>query len=96
MFGNEISFDDFQEFEASDILSKFDFSGFLEKLARRHTIDYTNSGMLFDASLVVPTVAGLPLRLRADAAAVVNMKVTGKMDIRSLQAVDIDGTIKPR
>ena len=100
MFGNEIRFDDFQEFVMGDVFSKFDYAQVLQKLARQHNIDLITSGVLFDTSMIVPTVAGLPLRVRADGTTVVSMKAQGKVDLTKLfnspPAIDIEGTVRPR
>lgn len=100
MFGNEISFDDFHAFKFENVMDNVDMEPLFEKLAKEHNIDYTSSGMFFDTAMVVPTVAGLPLRLKTDGTAVVNMKVRGKIDVRNLfkpkSAMVIQGSVRPR
>lgn len=53
-----------------------------------------------DSSLTVPTAVGLPLTLSVNGTAVVDVKATGKMDLRKVsktpRSVYIDGEIRPR
>lgn len=53
-----------------------------------------------DSSLTVPTAAGLPLTLSVNGTAVVDVKASGKMDLRKVskspRSVHIDGEIRPR
>ena len=53
-----------------------------------------------DSSLTVPTAIGLPLTLSVNGTAVVDVKASGKMDLRKVskspRSVHIDGEIRPR
>lgn len=50
--------------------------------------------------MVVPTSAGLPVQIHVNGTAIVDLSVSGKMDLRKVGAsprsMDIDGEVKPR
>jgi hypothetical protein len=99
MFGNEIRYGDLHNFDLSNIKEKLNYLEWLIELANDHDFEVTKSLMFLDLTHVVPTAAGLPLRLEADGAATVNIKVNGKMDIRRMftspSTFDISGSVKP-
>jgi hypothetical protein len=100
VFGNEISYDDFHDFDLATIKDKLNYIDWLTELSKEHNFDMTKTMMFLDASMVVPTAAGLPLRLSVDGTYSVTVSVSGKLDIRQLltsqSTFDIDGTVKPR
>ncbi|ELU04621.1 hypothetical protein CAPTEDRAFT_222921 [Capitella teleta] len=99
MFGNEIRYGDLHNFDLSNIKDKLNFLEWLIELASDHDFEVTKSMMFFDLAHVIPTSAGLPLKLEADGAATINVKVNGKMDIRRMftspSTFDISGSVKP-
>ena len=100
VFGNEIRYGDFHDWDPSTMKDKFNFLDFMIDLANDHNIDVTKSLMFLDASIAIPTVVGLPLTLSVDGTSSTSVKVKGKMDIRQLftrpSNFDITGSISPR
>lgn len=100
IFGNEIRYGDFHDWDPSTMKDKFNFLNFLIDLASEHNIDVTKSLMFLDASIAIPTSVGLPLTLSVDGTSSTSLKVKGKADIRQLFAnpsnLDITGSISPR
>ena len=100
MFGNEIRYDDFHDFDLDTIKDKLNYLDWLIELSKEHTFDLTKTMMFLDATMTVPTAVGLPLRLSVDGVSSVSVSVSGKLDIRqmfsSLSTFDIDGSVKPR
>lgn len=99
IFGNEIRYGDFHDWDASTMSERFNFLNFLIDLANDHNIDLTKSLMFLDASIAIPTTVGLPLTLSVDGTSSTSLKVKGKADIRQLFAnpsnLDIAGSISP-
>ena len=99
MFGNEIRYGDLHNFDLSHIKEKLNYLEWLIELANKHDFEVTKSMMFLDLTHVIPTAAGLPLRLEADGAATINVKVNGKMDIRRMftspSTFDISGSVAP-
>lgn len=99
MFGNEIRYGDLHNFDFSGMQDKLNYLEWLIELATDHEFEVTKSVMFLDVSHVIPTAAGMPLRLEADGSASINVAVQGKMDIRRMftspSNFDISGSVKP-
>ena len=94
IFGNELGFVTSEDLKVKGTKTFLDI---LIELAEGKTMDFSKSMILLDTSLIMPTMVGLPMNLTINATASVNVKVGGKLDIRTLpKNVNIDGHIKPR
>ena len=100
VFGKEIRYADFHGFDASTIKEKLNYLEWLLELARERSVEVSRSVVLLDSAASVATAAGLPLRLSVVSTAVMDIHVTGKLDIRNLAAaprsLHVQGTVKPR
>ncbi|CAG5134991.1 unnamed protein product [Candidula unifasciata] len=71
----------------------------LKSLANRQTVAYTYSQQLMDVSLIVPTIAGLPLEITVNGSMNLDLKAEGKADLRSVatspRSMEIDGEFRP-
>jgi hypothetical protein len=99
MFGNEIRYCDFHGLELPALQDKFNYLQFLMDLAKEHNIEFTKNIPLVDSEVTVPTGVGLPLTLSVEGSAVVDLKLKGKLDLRSAavapRSIDINGSIRP-
>ena len=100
VFGNEIRYDDLHDFDLSSLKDRLNYLDWLLELAKEHNFELTKSLMFLDVTMVIPTAAGLPLKLSVDGTSNINVKVNGKLDIRQMfsaaSTFDIDGYVKPR
>ena len=100
IFGNEIRYGDLLDLDLSSLKEKFNYLDWLIELAKERNFDVHKNIVLLDSTINIPTVAGLPLRLRVDGTAAVNLQMKGKMDMLQLMAnrpsVDIVGYVMPR
>ena len=100
IFGNEIRYGDFHSVSVDGLKDKLNFIDWLIGLAQEHDMEVTKSLLFLEASMIVPTATGLPLKLDAEGAATVNLKASGKLDILRIMSdpahIDIDGSITPR
>ena len=101
MFGNELrlaSFDDISWL--NDEIDKVNVIDFLLMLAKGGKKTFSKSMMFLDAQTTVPTILGLPLKLRAKGTTVASVELAGKFDIRNMfwgkMSFDVRGYVKPR
>lgn len=99
MFGNEIRYEDFVGFDTESIKEKLNYLQWLIELAKEHDFDFTKSMLFLESEMQIPTVAGMPLVLSVDGTATMDLKIKGKMDLRSIASspsgMDITGTVRP-
>ncbi|XP_076436385.1 uncharacterized protein LOC143275928 [Babylonia areolata] len=99
MFGNEMSFQRFQGLDSFTSSSSFNMLDFLIKLSKNHDISMTHSTEFLDTEMTVPTSCGLPLSLTVKGTATVDLKASGKVDLRKVsstpRSLQIDGEIRP-
>ncbi|XP_037091139.1 apolipophorins-like [Pollicipes pollicipes] len=94
IFGNELSFGTFDDLSA--LVRALGDDGpvsFLQKLAKDR--DWTDNYQFLDTSYTIPTMIGLPFKLRAVGAATVTLKTSGRFNIESWNKMNIEGFIKP-
>ncbi|XP_076472801.1 uncharacterized protein LOC143302134 isoform X1 [Babylonia areolata] len=99
MFGNEMAFQRFQGLDSLTSSSSFNMLDFLIKLSKNHDISMTHSMEFLDTQMTVPTSCGLPLSLTVKGTATVDLKASGKVDLRKVsstpRSLQIDGEIRP-
>lgn len=99
MFGNEIRYEDFHDLDLDSLKDKYNFLNFIMKLAEEKDYEITKNSVFLTASCIVPTIAGLPLKLTTEGAYSMRMKVHGSMDFLSLLSdpskLDIHGGVEP-
>ncbi|KAI8787576.1 apolipophorin [Biomphalaria glabrata] len=100
LFGNELFFQHFSGVEG--LLKSRNVPNFLDymiQLAKRQEVAISHSQQLMDVSLVIPTIAGLPLNISVNGSINFDLKAEGKADLRQVAAaprsLDIDGEFKP-
>ncbi|XP_041357850.1 apolipophorins-like [Gigantopelta aegis] len=97
MFGNELSF---LRMHGVDKIKGFNFLKFLIDLSANHDYSFTQSVLFLDSSLIVPTGCGLPLNLTVNGAATIDLKASGKIDLRKIhtspRSLLVDGVFQPR
>ncbi|XP_059142810.1 uncharacterized protein LOC131930369 isoform X2 [Physella acuta] len=100
MFGNELFFEHAKGAESLFKSGKTpNFLDILIKLANRQEVAYTHSQKLMDVSLVIPTIAGLPLNIVVNGSINFDLKAEGKADLRQVstspRSLLIEGEFKP-
>jgi len=101
VFGNEMQYMNFRGLKNMPFGSNtFNFLDILTKLTNEDEYQFTHSAMFMDSSITVPTCAGFPLTLTVNGTATVDLKASGKMDVRKMTSLppsmDIHGIIRPR
>lgn len=97
LFGNELKYASFQGMDTFTSGETFNILTLMQKLAKRQDYSLTQSIILIESTMVIPTAAGFPLRLTVNGTASMDMQVSGKIDIRKFpKSFVIDGAIKPR
>nr|KAG5709527.1 hypothetical protein BaRGS_001577 [Batillaria attramentaria] len=99
IFGNELAYNRFQGMKSLTSGKTFNLLDFLIKLSKDHDYSFTQSLQFLDSSITVPTACGLPLTLAVNATATVDVRATGKMDLRKVQSsprsIYVDGELRP-
>ncbi|XP_052775371.1 uncharacterized protein LOC128213563 isoform X2 [Mya arenaria] len=95
MFGNELRYSNFHGLE--DLLSSagINIPELIIKLAQDNDYSYSHSTMFMDSSFIVPTSTGFPLNLTVNGSATVDLKMSGKMNLKQPPSLDINGRIQP-
>lgn len=100
IFGNEISYLNFEGMESLLSQNSINFIDILMKLASDNDYEFTQSTMFMDSNVIIPTSSGFPLTLSVNGTATVDLKATGKMDVMKLASspptLDVKGIIRPR
>ncbi|KAJ8665519.1 hypothetical protein QAD02_007181, partial [Eretmocerus hayati] len=100
IFGNEIKFSKFNDdMEIKGVLADLNPWEKLKQLLRgQEIIDYESAIMLLDTSYVVPTTAGLPVRIDLTSSSACNVKLSGVVDTQRFLSngeLEIDGNFMP-
>ncbi|KAL8574772.1 hypothetical protein ACOMHN_035315 [Nucella lapillus] len=99
MLGNEVTFQRFQGLDSFSSATSFNLLDFLIKLSKDHHVSMTHSTEFLDTELTVPTSCGWPLTLTVKGTASMDLKASGKVDLRKVSAtprsLQIDGEIRP-
>lgn len=100
MFGNELSYNSFNGFESLLSGDSFNILEMLISMSKNHDYSFTQNIMFLDTSMIIPTSAGFPLNLTINGTATIDMKASGKADLRKLgtspSSLLISGSIQPR
>ncbi|XP_058800590.1 uncharacterized protein LOC131669586 [Phymastichus coffea] len=88
LFGNELKFATFNsDREIRDNLASLDpWRTVQQILSGKEVMHYENTAMFLDLSYVVPTSAGLPVRLDLSGSAACNIKLSGMLDSQKLMS----------
>ena len=103
VFGNEMMFLHSKTFTSHKNLANnwpTSWTQLLTDMAKKHSAAVTHSEQFMDVSLIVPTVAGLPLHIDVNGTGTVDLLLNGKMDLKKImsspRSFDIAGEIRPR
>jgi len=100
MFGNEIYYNHFKGSDPFNTKEKVNFLEMLIKMSKSEEYSFTQSVMILDSSMIIPTSCGLPLNLTVNGTATIDLQASGQIDLSKLlkspSSMLIDGTIKPR
>ena len=100
IFGNELSYNSFNGVKSLMTGDGFNILEMLISMSKNHDYTFTQNIMFLDTSMVIPTSAGFPLNLTINGTATIDMKASGKMDLRKLgtspSSLLISGLIQPR
>ena len=96
VFGNELRYMNIHGLDSLLSGSNFNVLEMLIQLSKNNDYTFTHSTMFLDSSMIIPTGSGFPMNLTVNGTATVDLKLKGKMDLRSPPAVDIEGLIQPR
>lgn len=96
VFGNELQYMNLAG-PGSTMFDDFNILDFFIKLAKNKDYSISRSLMFLDSTMIVPTISGLPLNLTVNGTATIDLKASGRMDLRKPSTnLLIDGTIQPR
>ncbi|KAL4235950.1 hypothetical protein ACF0H5_004338 [Mactra antiquata] len=95
VFGNELRYMNIRGMDSILAGSDFNLLDMLIKFAEDNDYTYSHSIMFLDSSFIVPTASGFPLNLTVNGTATLDLRLKGKMDLRRLPSVDINGLIQP-
>lgn len=100
VFGNELRYMNFQGLDSLIANNNFNFIDMLMKLSKDNDYQFSQSMMILDSRIIVPTSSGFPLNLTVNGTATVDMKASGKMDVMKMSSsppsLDIHGIVRPR
>ncbi|KAL5015760.1 hypothetical protein ScPMuIL_005349 [Solemya velum] len=94
VFGNELQYTNLAGPEMSG--DGFNILEFFIKLAKNRDYSVSKSLMFLDSTMIIPTASGLPLNLTVNGTATIDLKASGRMDLRKPStSLLIDGTLQP-
>ncbi|RUS87830.1 hypothetical protein EGW08_004429 [Elysia chlorotica] len=99
IFGNEMFFlhSDYQKLPNEKLRNQW--LDMLITLKQKQELAYTLNKQIMDVSMIIPSVAGLPINVEVNGSAVVDLVLSGKADVMkfssSPRSLDIDGEIRP-
>ena len=100
LFGNLMRYGIVNSDDLGTAKSKLNYLDLLIWLANEKSIDFRKNIKFIDASFTIPTAIGMPLRMRVEGTASVQLQIDGKADLRQVmtkpRSIDINGAIKPR
>ncbi|XP_046338509.2 uncharacterized protein LOC124119888 [Haliotis rufescens] len=98
-FGNEMYYGHFKGVDPIASVKNFNFLDLLIKMSKKHDYSFTQSMMILDSSMIIPTSSGLPLNLNVNGTGTIDLQASGEVDLRNMMASPrsllIDGIIKP-
>lgn len=99
LFGNLMRYGVVDSADIGAAKSKLNYLDLLLWLANDKSIDFRKNIKFLDASFTIPTAIGMPLRMRVEGTASMQLKIDGKADLRQVmtkpRSIDINGVIKP-
>ncbi|XP_062611984.1 uncharacterized protein LOC134273790, partial [Saccostrea cucullata] len=99
VFGNELSYNSFNGLENLLSGDSFNILEMLISMSKNHDYTFTQNIMFLDTSMIIPTSAGFPLNLTINGTATIDMKASGKADLRKMgtspMSLLISGKIQP-
>ena len=100
LFGNELAYGRMQGVGSGKGWKMPNLLELLLDLSDKHDLRFSQSATLLDSQLTVATAVGLPLHLAVNATATLDLRASGKVDLRKVatspRSMIIDGSIKPR
>ncbi|XP_067677415.1 uncharacterized protein [Haliotis asinina] len=99
IFGNEMYNGHFKGVDPIASVKNFNFLNFLTKMSKKQDYSFTQSMMILDSSMIIPTSCGLPLTLSVNGSASIDLQASGQIDLRNIftssRSFLIDGILKP-
>ncbi|XP_061171948.1 uncharacterized protein LOC133181472, partial [Saccostrea echinata] len=99
VFGNELSYNSFNGLDNLLSGNRFNILEMLISMSKNHDYTFTQNIMFLDTSMIIPTSAGFPLNLTINGTATIDMKASGKADLRKMgtspMSLLISGRIQP-
>ncbi|XP_071953839.1 apolipophorins-like [Antedon mediterranea] len=100
IFGNELGFADLAKLKDFNLQNPSTaMLQFVMELAKEKVMEYSKNMMLLEITTFVPSCAGVPIKISVNGSASVQLKTSGKMDVRQLmvapRSLDITGKIEP-
>ncbi|XP_062611985.1 uncharacterized protein LOC134273791, partial [Saccostrea cucullata] len=99
VFGNELSYNSFNGLDNLLNDNRFNILEMLISMSKNHDYTFTQNIMFLDTSMIIPTSAGFPLNLTINGTATIDMKASGKADLRKMStspmSLLISGKIQP-
>lgn len=100
LFGNLMRYGVVNGDDLGAMKSKLNYLDFLIWLANEKSIDFRKNIKFLDTSFTIPTAIGMPMRMRVEGTASIQLHIDGKADLRQImtnpRSIDINGAIKPR
>ena len=100
VFGNELMYTRLAGLDDITNGKSINIMDIVNALANRKDYTFTQNFMFMDSSMIIPTIAGLPLNLTIEGSATIDLTASGKFDIRRLTtktpSLSIEGSLKPR
>ncbi|XP_067677414.1 uncharacterized protein [Haliotis asinina] len=99
IFGNEMYYDHFSGVDPFASVKNFNLLDFLVKTFKKQDYSFTQSMMILDSSMIIPTSSGLPLTLNVNGTASIDLQASGQVDLQNIltspSSLLIDGLLKP-
>ncbi|XP_074640262.1 uncharacterized protein LOC141898317 isoform X2 [Tubulanus polymorphus] len=96
MFGNEMAYLDLMK-KNDDGSMNINLFDLLTSLGQKQTKEFSQNAKIMEASLVVPTITGLPLRLNVDGTMSMRTKISGKVDVSHIlsKSAELEAHVAP-
>ncbi|XP_046557707.1 uncharacterized protein LOC124266910 isoform X2 [Haliotis rubra] len=99
IFGNEMYYGHYKGVDPIASVKNFNLLDFLIKMSKKQDYSFTQSMMILDSSMIIPTSSGLPLTLNVNGTASIDLQASGQVDLRNIltspRSLLIDGIMKP-
>ena len=100
IFGNELRYTSFRGLSSLLNEDNFNILDILIGLSKKNDFTFTQNTLFLDSSMIIPTSSGFPLNLTVNGSATIDLKASGKMDLRKIgsspRSMAIIGEIQPR